>query len=233
MGVDYICKEGTDLWLRERKRFLTASSAFTVIAEKTGELPKWWSNTTADLIDEKFKGVDQSFPPKALQRMWWGSHDESGNMAAASEILGIPMARHQHLVKNYSWEFLAATPDGIAVGDVLLPTNYTGTSVPKQWEMARERIADAGGGVGVVEMKNTSPFRARGGGASAWYDYPPDYYRVQVQFQLHILEMEWGLLVGKLNGNDMSVHFLRKDPAFAEVMDELDNTFRGWVERHG
>lgn len=227
----YICKEGTDAWLANRKKYLTASSAYTVLNE--GDLPKWWSTTSADIIDDKFKGIEPKFDQQAKRKMWYGSFDEENNMRAAQEMLGLPMARYQWLVSSDKWEFLACTPDAIAIGDMLVPPNVSVTSVPKQVEWTRERIKDVGG-AGVVELKNTAtPFKPRVGGPRNWFDVVPEYYRVQVQFQLHIMDVKWGVLVGKLGGNDMSCHFIRRDDAFATEMDRLNNKMEEWIEKYG
>lgn len=230
-GINYVCKEGTQEWLDSRKSFITASSAYTILED--GNLPKWWSNTKQDIIDGKFNGIEATFDRDSKRKMWWGSYDEATNMVAASEVLGIPMARHQWLVNNPRWEHLAGTPDGLAYGDVLLPPNYEPAVSEKQVDFCRERVA-ALGGVGVVEMKNTrEPFRPRGGGPASWFDYPPEYYKPQVQFQMALLDLDWALLIGKTGGNGLCPHFIQRDRAFDDSMDKLNDMYGEWIVKYG
>jgi hypothetical protein len=228
--VTFVCKEGTQEWLDCRQDYITASDSFTLLAPV---IPKWWSTSKQDVHDGKFKDIERDFDMDAKRKMWWGSNDEAANMEAASEIMGCPMAPYQWLVNNPKWEHLAGTPDGVVVSDVMYTPNLVPTSCANQVKAARRRMI-VHGGTGLVEMKNTKePYRRKSGGTS-WFDVPPEYYAdYQVQFQLHLTGAEWSLLIGKLGGNDMSVHFIMRDPSFEAKMDELNHLMAGWKKDNG
>ncbi len=61
-------------------------------------------------------------------------------------------------------------------------------------------------GLGLIEMKNTEAWFRKN-----WVDGAPDHYYIQLQHQLLVLGLDWGVLVAKVGAGDMIAHIYDAD----------------------
>jgi hypothetical protein len=223
MGIRKIAdaKEDFDAWLEARKAYLTSSDFYTWI----GKTPKWWSDTRDDVIDVKLGRKEKKFPPEVEVSVEHGSFDEENIMRKFSAEIGADVDPCNALTINDRWPHLAASIDGF----VHRPTTegvFKYAQDEEDMRSVREDLLDLLGDTpAVCEIKKSTSAGWSQGKVSEWY-------LPQVQGQLHILEMDYAVIVAETvlrMGHrlfwNLTADIIERDPAFVKTMDRLNKEF--------
>ena len=203
-SYELVCHDSDPQWLSKRFDFITASEMAAVI----GVSP--WSNRE-DVIRRK---VTRSDDFKPTRNMWWGSELERFNMESFTKITGIRTRSCNAFLRSTESPRIAATIDGFA----LRPRNDfepldIATKVP--WASDLRAALKTRSGLGLIEMKNTEAWFGK-----KWHEGPPLHYTIQLQQQLYVTGLDWGILCAKIGAGDMIAYLIDADPLLHMEMDE-------------
>lgn len=223
------CYSDSPEWLEMRSGLVTASEIGPVL----GEAPSWL--TRDDLIRKKATGVDDFVP---YNKTWWGQFHEPHIIDAYSELTGSPVRPVQAFFTHPGGVRVGATIDALCEApspravverhpgwvhqqDKRVYTNpYLSTFYSEV-----EAAVDAGNlqGIGILEIKNTYGWSIK----KKWVDDLPAYYWAQVQCQLWLLDLQWGVLCPKVGYCDIVPRLILRDPDFAGFAEkEIDRFWR-------
>jgi putative phage-type endonuclease len=203
-SYELVCHDDDPRWLSYRFDHITASEMSAVM----GMCP--WSNRD-DVLRRK---VSRSDDFKATRNMWWGSELEQFNMEMFTKITGIRTRSCNAFLRSTKERRIAATIDGFALRprkdyEVL----DIATKVPWADDL-RAQLAKRSG-LGLIEMKNTEAWFGK-----KWHEAPPMHYVIQLQQQLYVTGLDWGILCGKLGAGDMIAYLIDADPFLHTEMEE-------------
>lgn len=244
MGRRIVCKDDGDdspnsVWQQARKYYLTASDLYTF--GNLGE--KWWPGSRQEVLDEKCAGIPRVFgktPEKqeiAKRKMAHGAFNEENNLRKFTQFAKVSTRPSHYFVTNDRWPWLGCTLDAIIVPPKRVlkidPRVFTDA---EHVQYVRDRMTFLQG-TGVCELKqaeNKATYR------NDWFGYVnrkgahvpgygPAYNQPQIQAQMHITGMKWGVLVGQIGAIHMQVHLFERDESFAGWLDVINEEFR--VER--
>lgn len=192
-------------------------------AHLMGLAPSYWALSEEELAERKLKAEEfQSSPAMAA-----GSYWEPAILEYLSAVTGLGITPNAALYRHDDYPFVGATPDGYA--DLVVP----GDRVPElvayltvvshfevlQGEEALSSLyaSMAESSETLVEVKNQESKRR-----SKWYkeEGPPEHYVAQVQHQLAVMGADLGLLVAKVDANELYVHVIESDPLYHELLFE-------------
>lgn len=207
---------------------VTASESAHIL----GQTPKYWAMDEEQLAERKLSG--EEFKPNAV--MCAGTFWEPFIADYIHRATGIFVQPSSALYQHEEHSFLGATPDGYAVLDAVPGAEprvhelvsyltvvhnfevYRGEeALEKLYEalVGQKNTQDGLGYQGLVEIKNQESKRR-----SKWYkeEGPPHHYYCQVQHQLCVMGAEVGLLVAKVDANELYVHVVEADPLMHELL---------------
>lgn len=219
-------------WLEQRKGYLGASEITAWLGPSC--LPdkyKWYfaDNTREGIIAQKFHGVEKEFGEYAIVSMAHGAHDEENIIAKVGEMLACPVEPDNSQFVNDRWPGIAATVDAFIGYD---PTTEPGTNFCQSSEQIDKVLRGLSrldeGDMTVLEIKKSvSVGWARG-------EVAP-YYVNQVQTQLHILDLEFGVIAAECLFKhpkekwrlfwDLRPFIIERDPKWADVLDRTNEEF--------
>lgn len=223
--MTYVCEAYTPEWHSERFSCLTGSRIATLLGKNPFD--------TREDLKESFRGRENSV--ELNRKMIWGMRMEEPNMRIFEEMYGSCIVHPTN--SFYRRGNIGATLDGLVV---LLPEplkrdcNLLFTSATSYADKAFKAIEQFHGtenSVGLIEMKQTAlNYYSRREGKyvtnlETWGKEPPEYYWVQVQAQLYVTGLPWGLLCGRLGAADMRIHTIFPDPNFWKEMEREVETF--------
>jgi hypothetical protein len=218
-----ICDDSDrELWLRERRKKITASEMLVFL----GQQPDWYSTNKAELLAQKIDGTEALFDHKAKVRMKHGRLDEANNLAKVSRLLGYPVAEYHQFITNTRWPYLGATLDGLLFPRMAVEPDLELTMQEGRVLETVEQISGVPTWVSddetiLLEMKQTEAHRY-GKNGKPWIDFVPDYYIPQVQTQLWLADAECLVLVGCLGAADMTAWFIKREPSWEGILDAAD-----------
>ncbi len=239
MGIERIgTADNREEWLEQRKSYLTASS----ICGWRGpaHLPKkygWYfeDNNRESIIAEKFEGFEKEFTPEATVSMAHGREDEEHIIWKVGEELGAYTEPDNSMFVNDRWPHIAATVDAFIYRPAVDPKYCFGQD-RAQSERAFAGLLDLEPGMAtVLEIKKSvSVGWAKG-------EVPP-YYITQVQTQLHLLDLPFGLIAAECLYKhpvekwrlfwDLRPTIIHRDPAWADVLDQCNEEFKEALDSH-
>jgi len=169
-------------------------------------------------------------------RMAWGSAQEHGTFAtlmlhhptSVAEEVGLCVVDHSAIPAAWNLGALppmGASPDGIITMDTAW---FKGK---KQGAPTRERL--------VVEVKNSSPFRKHGNGATFEvtdrdpYDHPPPYHMPQLQMEMLACGVTGGLLCMQSATRGVRVFYVKRDDDYvAAMLGVISDLYTQYVLTH-
>ncbi len=200
---ELVCHDDDPSWLSYRFEHITASEMSAIM----GRCP--WADRE-DIIRRK---VTRSDGFKATRNMWWGSELERFNMEMFTKISGIRTRSCNAFLRSTKNPLIAATLDGFALN----PRKDYDTldiAIKKPWAHDLRAVLRNRSGLGLIEMKNTEAWFAK-----KWYEEPPEHYVIQLQQQLYVTGLDWGILCAKLGAGDMIAYLIDADPLLHEEME--------------
>lgn len=214
-----VCDAADPKWLEHRAQMICGSEMSIVL----GNQPDWMKTTYEDLLAEKRSGVPRTFTP--TRRMYWGTLCERSNMQLFAKSVGIQVRPTNALLQSTRNARVGSTLDGIC----RIPRTRREPDIGfaelcgNQSHVAGffDDIAEYAGRVGVIELKQTDWL-------GDWKSGPPLYYLVQVQTQLYVTGLDFGLLVARVGASDMRAFVIEPDPFLFDEMDEAVTQF--WKE---
>lgn len=224
-------------WLPLRRQYLSASDLICFLTNGELELFGWerkkWMRSPDEIIEGKRSNEQRSFgknpveEAEAMARMWHGRENEDHNRVKILGAMGLKSRACHLMIGNDRWPYLSATLDGVVHAPTKERTrDFEGTTRP---DLALEALAEmefAPTEVGLVEMKQTNMF-----GAYAWLGklksgapaQIPGYYQCQMQAQMALSEVPWGLGAAQCGTGDWVAHFLDLDEAFGDILDRIND----------
>lgn len=168
------------------------------------------------------------------RQTWWGQWCEKSNMQAFSTITGLRSRHSGLLLRSTKAPELTATLDGLVARRV---SDAVMQEIPvKDPDQIRTFLQDLQSEasfsdlppVGVLEMKQTSTFSRK------YWNKPPErdgnlaMFWYQVQQQLFVSGLTWGVLCGRVGVADMVCHLVLADTDFHEELQQRAKDF--WQE---
>ena len=198
----FICNDQHPDWLKHRFNHVTASETSVLF----GCCP--WKDRDS-LYTEK---VSAQSDFKDSRNMWWGRRMEKINMQLFTEISGLRTRSSNAFIESVEEPILAATLDGFVMAPAYpSPPCFHHIASKQPWWEAMVHPLSRAKGLGLIEMKQTESWFAK-----KWWPQPPTHYILQVQHQLLVSGLDWGLLVAKVGAADMIGHFIGADRALHE-----------------
>ena len=193
---ELVCHDDDPLWLSHRFNHITASESSAIM----GRCP--WSDRD-DVIRRKISRSDDFTPTR---NMWWGSELESFNMKMFTKITGIRTRSCNAFVKSTVTPLLAATIDGFALRP-RVEYETVDLALKVNWADHMRDSLRCRSPLGLIEMKNTEAWWGK-----KWHIAPPEHYVIQLQHQLYVLGLDWGILCAKIGAGDMVAYLIDSDP---------------------
>ena len=211
-SYELVCHDDDPRWLSYRFEHITASEMSAVM----GMCP--WSDRD-DVLRRKISRSDDFKPTR---NMWWGSELEQFNMQMFTKITGIRTRSCNAFLRSTKNRRIAATIDGFALRPRLdfEPLDIA-TKVP--WASDLRAQLRNRSSLGLVEMKNTEAWFGK-----KWHEAPPMHYVIQLQQQLYVTGLDWGVLCAKIGAGDMIAYLIDADPYLHEEMERDTNDI--WKE---
>lgn len=216
-----------DSWLEARKGYLTASSLFTW---REVDHPRWWGDKRADIISEKFEGVEKTFDQSATVSMAHGSFSEQDIARKFEHGIGYRVETSNEMFVNSKYPGLAVTVDGYLFPEDDLgepDTNYC--QEPRVFPRLRCQLS--GRSKGVLELKRSVSL--------GWQTAVPIYYIPQVQAQLHVANLEYGVICadticrqGRRTFWDLRPYVIERDPTWHEILAQCSDEFLAAKEEY-
>ena len=169
--------------------------------------------------------LDSKLHPKEFvptQNMLHGRFDEQHNMKKFEWITGLKTRSTNLFMASTRWPELASTIDGVVTRPVHEYTpdpRVTKTLWPMQ--LRQTLLLEAKGRVGLIEMKQTEVWYGR----KEWLNpsEPPRHYQLQLQAQLHVTGLHWGILCARVGAAGMMAFYVERDDS-NEFVGELVET---------
>lgn len=193
-----VCNDTDPAWLEHRHRYVTASAVAVLFNESK------WSNRS-QLLAEK-----SSSEPTVLTdtpNMWHGRMDDAHNMRKFCDALGFRYRQAHTMVESTQCEGLACTLDGLVINN---PNKFPEPLISKDfksWGYSLKEDVNLMSGIGVLEMKQTEAWWHKD-----WKDVPPAYYELQVQTQLYVTGLSWGVLACQIGAAMFKAFLIEADP---------------------
>jgi predicted phage-related endonuclease len=207
----YLCHSGDSGWLTMRHTFLTASAVPTWL----GQTAKW--ATKEDLIIEKRAPELPTF--RDTVNMWWGRNCEADNRRMFSLITGLPSVPEHGMFQSKRWPHISATLDALCLSDGVQEPDLAGTKDPSWVDKLRSSVLSTGT-FGLLEMKQTECWYGK-----EWAAGAPINYWTQLQAQLYVTGLPWGILACRIGAAGMIAYFYERDESFAGTLEEVHNEF--------
>ena len=233
-------QEDRDDWLQKRETLLTSSDIFTF---REVAHPDWWGSTRDEILAEKVRGIPKEFTDLEVTSMAHGSFDEENIARKLGHAIGAEVQTVNWLCVNERWGNLGASIDGF-IGvprQVPVPFPHFCQDRTALDGLANEMIAHAPQKPFLLEIKKSTSVK--------WQHEAPHYYSdAQMQAQLHILDLPYGVIVGEtikqvwhrdsVTGRkyprkywDLRAYFVVRQPGWACVLDEVNEEFEKEWER--
>jgi hypothetical protein len=226
-------------WLEGRKRRLGASEITGWIGPSS--LPNkyaWYfeDNTREGIIAEKFGGVEKEFGPYAEVSMAHGAHDEENIIAKVQKMLACPVEPDNSQFVNERWPYIAATVDGYV--------GYDPTSEPEtRFCQDDEQVEKVLRGLSRLEEGDMTVLEIKKSVSVGWArNEVAPYYVNQVQTQLHILDLDFGVIAAECLFKhpkekwrlfwDLRPFIIERDPAWANTLDRVNAEFQEALDTH-
>jgi len=227
-------------WLGIRKKYLGASTITGWIGPSS--LPKkygWFfeDNTREGIIKEKFLGVEKEFHPYNVVSMAHGAHDEENIIAKVGDMLGCPVEPDNSMFVNDEWPHIAATVDCfIGYDEHKAPgTNYCHDV---------EQVSNVLQGLSRLEPGDKTVLEIKKSVSVGWArNEVAPYYWNQVQTQLHVLDLEFGVIAAECLFKhpkekwrmfwDLRPFIIERDPRWAVTLDQCNEEFGVALDAHG
>lgn len=210
-----LCNANTDReeWLRLRDDYLTGSDLATALGKNPWAIKDHGSAEKARLQLLRDKEAGKRLEPN--RKMQYGDYLEDVNM----DIFGLWTGRRTRQVRAMvalEGTRLAATLDGLTTGsNVRVDSLWSSGPLPEERD-----------GIGVLEMKNSEIYMLK-----KWEPDAPEMYQVQLQAQLLVTGLPWGVCCAKLGAADMRAYTYDADAWLQE--DILEEVERFWEELEG
>ena len=166
-------------------------------------------------------------PPKFWMNnyAWHGSFDEENNMRKFSKITGIRSRSCNYYMRSTIHPVLSCTIDGLCVAPGDRPDRIVTAAVAKgpsggKWPKGLVEEVRELGGVGILEMKQT-----QGKNRHTWTESAPRHFVAQVQTQLFVTGLKWGVVACQLGSYDMIAHVILADKEFADNLSTVCDDF--------
>lgn len=207
-----LCKAGGEDWHRERASRLTATGVSTML----GTNP--WM-TREQYLTEKVSG-ESSFRPNKYTES--GQFFEVPNMRYFSAVTGMRTWPTNVMLEWRVDPTLSCTLDGfVAAPRGPLPDKVL---CKESWVWRVRELAKEHRGVGVIEMKQINIFSGRRSYLKS--SVPPEHYLQQLQTQLVVTGLDWGVLCARIGVADMRAYFVPRDDTFADTLLSVCNDYR-------
>jgi hypothetical protein len=218
MTTNIICMDSDLQWKQERRKRVTASDMLCFLNME----PSWWSSSWEEILHHKINDTDRQMDLEGRVSVRHGSRSEGLNLELTSELLGFGITRHNAMYVNDRWPHIGATLDGLLWTQRGLGPNLDLSTQTGLVAETYERLSELPGPV-MVESKNARyPFK-RQGTYNSWLNGTyPDYHYPQVQTGMHVADFEWCLLCARLGGRDLAPYLIRRDPTWADRLDEAN-----------
>ena len=220
-------KEDFDHWKETRRGYLTSSEIY---GYREVDVPDWYaSNNNPKVILAGKRGEDKEFDEITETTMLHGNLYEERVQENFGWAVGCEVLPDNGLYWNPKWSRIAASIDGF--GQPGCPSHLFGVhpevSQDRSWvEPLRDEI-DRRGTLFLTEVKFST--------SQAWPKGPAQYYKDQVQTQLHVLDMPYAVIMAQTFMRhpdqkwrfvwDFRAHIIEFDPAWAAVLDETNAAF--------
>lgn len=205
--------------IRRKAQLVTASVVPNIIPGYARIGPGGTPYNTPEDEWEKLTGRAKPFNGNAHTEA--GEFFEGPNMKYFSYLTGVP-TRHlpYTILQSTQAPWLGASPDGFYCftpwGNYTTRLHQIITGLPDNLPS----------GLGLVEMKNQEKTQL-----GAWKgDTPPPYYWAQVQCQLYVMGLRYGLLISKLGAATLKGYYIERDSAFHEYMVDTAKEFYNKVQ---
>jgi len=228
-------------WLETRKKYLTASSIYGWRGPDFADKKNAWyfsDNNREAILAEKFEGVEKEFTRYATVGMAHGRWDEENIARKFEDGIGYRVETANDMFVNSRWPHLAATVDGYIhtdhyVHDIHDVGENEYCQDPEVFPAMHLRIM--GRGTGLLELKKSV--------SVAWSrGQVPEYYVAQVQTQLHITGVKWGVICAECIAThpkekwrkfwDLRPTVIKQDPQWAIVLDQCNAEFAAALEEN-
>lgn len=232
-----------DVWKRLRKGFVTASDFFNFA--RLG--PSYWPDRRPEVLAEKLRGTPRVFgnTPEdiatAERRMAHGRENEEHNLRKMARNARLRVRPAHYFITNDRWPWLGATLDGI----VARPNNRVEIqpeifTQPDHVQSIRDRLMFMSTRVGICELKQHDETAKR---RAVYFGHTkrngivvpamvPETIIPQVQGQMHIADFEWSIVAAQIGASNMQIHLVERDPQFADVLDDINDTFQAELAEH-
>lgn len=214
--------ENREAWLESRRGYLTASSIFTW---REVDHPKWWSDKRADIVAEKWGGVEKEFDAFTQVSINHGAFSEKDIALKFEDGIGFRVETCNDMFINDDFPGIAATLDGYLHTGVMDDRGKCGPQYCQDGQVfpnLRASIEDRG--TGVLELKRSV--------SKGWQTKVPDYYYSQVQCQLHITDLDWGVICadtiyrdGYRQYWDLRPYLIERDPSWRGILQQAGEEF--------
>jgi hypothetical protein len=223
MTARILCLDSDPDWKEERRHLVTASDMLCFL----GMEPSWWSSSWDEILKHKIANTDRPMGPEGVVNVTHGRKTEGLNLELTSELLGFGITRHNALYVNDRWPHLGATLDGLLWTQRGLGPSLDLSTQHGLVAETYERLSDLPGPI-MVESKNArhpDPYgsKVKKGDAVQWFSKYPDYHIPQIQAGMHIADFEWCVLCARLGGRDLAPHLVKRDPEWADRLEQANN----------
>lgn len=206
---EYVCHTKDPQWHDERRQLVTASDVSVLV----GAAPEYWdpvakkvvSKTKADLVADK-RGESKAWVGN--RHTWWGSFLEATNAQGFAALTGARIRLSGALLRSKATPTLGATLDGLVraprasekLSRQLVEWGWSEDQIDRLSRLVVE-------GLGVLELKNTERSQLK-----EWHgNQVPLHYWWQVQAQMYVTGLRWGLAVAKVGAADMRCTLIEAD----------------------
>ena len=228
--------DNREAWLEQRKRYLTASAVFGwrgphVHDPKVTKKYEWYwgDNNRESILREKLEGWEKEFPFPSEVSMAHGREDEEHIIWKVGELLGCHTENDNSMFVNSRWPCVAATIDAFIHPYRGRDGSHPFCQSPELVRAAQSRLQTLPDGrATVLEIKKSI--------SVGWArDEVPEYYVAQVQTQLHVLDLPFGIIAAECifpdpaekwrKYWDLRPFVIERDPAWASVLDSCNAEF--------
>lgn len=219
-------------WLELRKQYITASAITGWLGPSS--LPSKYSwyfenNTREGILVEKFEGHEKEFDAYSKVSMAHGAYDEENIIAKVGKMLECPVEPDNSMFVNERWPHVAATVDAFI--------GYDPTTEPEEcFCQDDEQVEKVLRGLSRLEECDMTILEIKKSVSVGWArNEVAPYYVNQVQTQLHVLDLEFGVIAAECLFKhpkekwrlfwDLRPFIIERDPAWADTLDRVNAEF--------
>lgn len=212
-----VCDDSDPDWLVKRCDYVTGSEMATIL----GKAPDWMKKyqTYDSLVEQKRSKQPSSTEP--TRRMLWGKQAEKGNIDIFAKAAGIEVKKCNDFLASKKTR-IGSTLDGLVMTPRTAQEAVSGLWSDEAREVAFYRELASQSGLGVLEAKQSDGWKKQ---VEEWTEGCPAYYEIQVQTQLYVTGLSYGVIFCRLGVADMRAHVILPDRFLFEEMEEAVDKF--------